>query len=80
MIAEKREPKIGDLVCFDISWADSSSYQLEWIINNRMQYGVVIQVHKRVRRAWDQYTVEWNGQDVLFFGNDDGIEVIGDKG
>ena len=71
-----REPKVGDLVLFDISWADT---ELEILFaDERMQCGIVTQIQKRARRAWDQYVIEWNGEDLLFFGNLDKIKVIGD--
>ena len=76
-----REPKVGDLVRFDISWADTDT-ALFGLDGSRcighMQYGIVTMVRKRARRAWDQYMIEWNGEDLLFFGNLDKIEVIGD--
>ena len=69
----RQEPKVGDLVLFDISWADSIIH-FEY---ERMQYGIVTMIQKRARRAWDQYIIEWNGEDLLFFGNLDKIKVIG---
>ena len=70
----RQEPKVGDLVLFDISWADTTVH----FYNERMQYGLVTMVQKRTRRAWDQYMIEWNGEDLMFFGNLDKIKVIGD--
>ena len=66
---------------FDIGWADTDTTLFG--LNGsqcigHMQYGIVTMVQKRARRAWDQYIIEWNGQDLLFFGNLDKIEVIGD--
>ena len=72
----RQEPKVGDLVLFDISWADTE--EILFAGCKRMQCGIVTMVQKRARRAWDQYMIEWNGQDLLFFGNLDKIEVIGD--
>ena len=76
MSQSHKEPRVGDLVLFDITWADT----LESGGHARMQCAIVTQVRKRSRRAWDQYILEWNGQDVLFFGGMDSIEIIGDVG
>ena len=70
----RQEPKVGDLVLFDITWSDT----MESGGHDRMQYGIVTMVQRRARRAWDQYMIEWNGQDLVFFGNLDKIKVIGD--
>lgn len=72
-----KEPKVGDLVSFDITWADTESHSKPIHID-RIQYGIITAVYKRARRAWDQYIIEWNGQDILFFGEIDKIEIIGD--
>lgn len=71
---EQREPKVGDLVLFDITWSDT----LNSGGHDQMQYGIVTMIKKRARRAWDQYVIEWNGEDLLFFGNLDRIEIIGE--
>lgn len=76
MTQEHKEPKVGDLVLFDITWADN----IGWTPEKRMQYGIVTMVKKRARRAWDQYMIEWNGHDLLFFGELDKIKIIGDRG
>lgn len=74
-----REPKVGDLVLFDITWADTDDIRtIKDHLDDRMQCGIVTQIQKRTRRAWDQYMIEWNGEDLLFFGNLDKIEIIGD--
>lgn len=71
----QREPRVGDLVLFDITWSDT----LESGGHARMQYGIVTMIQKRARRAWDQYVIEWNGQDLLFFGGLDKIKIIGGR-
>ena len=80
-----REPKVGDLVRFDIGWADTDTALSGLDVINaqgrcigHMQYGIVTMIRKRTRRAWDQYIIEWNGEDLLFFGNLDKIEIVGD--
>ena len=78
----QREPKVGDLVRFDIGWADTNAAlfgsELPSDHIGNMQIGVVTSVRHRDRRSWDQYIIEWNGQNLLFFGNLDKIEIIGD--
>ena len=71
-------PKVGDLVLFDITWADitwTDTYETSDKYE-RMQYAMVTQVRKRSRHH--QYILEWNGEDVLFFGSLDRIKIIGD--
>jgi len=81
-----RGPQVGDLVKFDLRWADThgpdntiAGPPIRGDKNNHWQYGIVTSIQKRTRRAWDQYIIEWNGEDLLFFGNDDKIIVVGDE-
>lgn len=81
-----RDPRVGDLVKFDLRWADTTVQDntiagppIRGDKNNHWQYGIVTSVQKRMRRAWDQYIIEWNGEDLLFFGSNEKIKIIGEK-
>ena len=80
----KRNPQVGDLVKFDITWCEGlDSKGNIYGTETMMQYGIVTNVVSRasaeasmVKRIFSRYHIVWKGINLMYFGNDDHIEVV----
>ena len=88
-----RSPRVGDLVKFDITWCEGLGAEgniwadIDPGPTRMFQYGIVTNIDERkghgfnrnLERHWRRYYIVCNGVNLMFFGNEDLIEVVEEK-